>query len=108
MNFSSRLIPAIDRGPELQRIVTVVTSDEDRWANTTAIEECGLSPAVKSPLTAALNTSAAFGLCGLVPFVSYLVAYSLAWCVVATGLSLVWHRLRIESVRARPNVTQAR
>lgn len=31
---------------------------------------------------AALNTSAAFVLCGLVA----LVGYSLAWCVIATGL----------------------
>ena len=51
-----------------------------------AIEEYGLSPAVKSPILAALSTAAAFVLCGLVPLVSYLVAYSLGWCVVATGL----------------------
>ena len=51
-----------------------------------AVEEYGVSPAVKSPVLAALNTSAAFVLCGLVPLVSYLVSYSLAWCVLATGL----------------------
>jgi hypothetical protein len=37
-----------------------------------AVEEYGLSPAAKSPILAALNTSAAFILCGLVPLVSYL------------------------------------
>ncbi len=51
-----------------------------------AVEEYGLSPTEKSPILAALNTSAAFVLCGLVPLVSYLIAYSLAWSVVATGL----------------------
>ena len=73
-------------GAELERIVDVITSDEERWAKTMAVEEYGLSPAVKSPMLAALNTSAAFAMCGLVPLVSYLIAYSLLWCVVATGL----------------------
>jgi vacuolar iron transporter family protein len=73
-------------GAELERIVDVITSDEDRWAKTMAAEEYGLSPAVKSPILAALSTFVAFVLCGLAPLVSYLMAYSLALCVVATGL----------------------
>ena len=73
-------------GAELERIVDVISSDEDLWAKMMTVEEYGLSPAAKSPLLAALNTSAAFVLCGLVPLVSYLIAYSFAWCVVATGL----------------------
>ena len=73
-------------GDELERIVDVITSDEDRWANTMAVEEYGLSPVVKSPIVAAFNTSAAFVVCGLVPLVSYLVAYRLSWSVAATGL----------------------
>lgn len=73
-------------GDELERIVDVISSDEDLWAKTMAVEEYGLSPAVRSPIVAALNTSAAFVLCGLVPLVSYLIAYSLTWSVVATGL----------------------
>jgi VIT1/CCC1 family predicted Fe2+/Mn2+ transporter len=71
---------------ELERIVDVISSDEELWARTMAVEEYGLSPAVKSPLTAAISTSAAFVLCGLVPLVSYLLAYSLVWSVGATGL----------------------
>jgi len=73
-------------GAELERIVDVISSNEDLWAKTMAVEEYGLSPAVKSPVLAAFNTSAAFVLCGLVPLVSYLIAYSLVWCVVATSL----------------------
>lgn len=73
-------------GDELERVVDVISSDEELWAKTMAVEEYGLPPAVKSPVLAALNTSAAFVLCGLVPLVSYLIAYSLVWCVVATGL----------------------
>jgi len=60
--------------------------DEELWVRTMAVEEYGLSPATKSPWLAAVNTSAAFGLCGLVPLVSYLIAYSLLWSVLATGL----------------------
>jgi VIT1/CCC1 family predicted Fe2+/Mn2+ transporter len=73
-------------GAELERIVDVITSDEERWAKTMAVEEYGLSPAVKSPVRAALSTSAAFVLSGLVPLVSYLIAYNLTACVLATGL----------------------
>ena len=73
-------------GAELERIVDVISSNEELWAKTMAVEEYGLSPAVKSPVLAAFNTSTAFVLCGLVPLVSYLIAYSLVWCVVATGL----------------------
>jgi VIT1/CCC1 family predicted Fe2+/Mn2+ transporter len=73
-------------GGDLERIVEVITSDEDRWANTMAVEEYGLSPAGKSPVLAALSTSAAFVLCGLAPLLSYLVAYSFTMSVVATGL----------------------
>ena len=72
-------------GEELERVVEVITSDRERWAKTMTVEEYGLSPAVKSPLRAAFSTSAAFFLSGLVPLVSYLVAYSVVASVVATG-----------------------
>jgi vacuolar iron transporter family protein len=72
-------------GTELERIVDVISSDEELWVRTMAVEEYGLSPVMKSPILAALNTCAAFMLCGLVPLVSYLLGYRLAWCVIATG-----------------------
>ncbi len=70
---------------ELERIVSVVTSDEANWARTMAVEEYGLAPASKSPIVAGLNTFAAFVLCGLVPLLSYLLAGDFARCVIATG-----------------------
>lgn len=73
-------------GVELERIVEVISADKELWAKTMAIEEYGLSPAAKSPVRAALNTAASFVLCGLVPLVSYLIAYNLALCVAATGI----------------------
>lgn len=72
-------------GEELERIVNVITSDEDRWAKTMAVEEYGISPATRSPFRAALSTSAAFVLSGLVPLGSYLMAYSLTVSVIATS-----------------------
>ena len=42
-------------GPELERIVDVITADKERWAKTMAVEEYGLSPALKSPIRAALE-----------------------------------------------------
>ncbi len=73
-------------GPELERIVDVISSDEERWAKTMAVEEYGLSPTIKSPVRAAISTAAAFMSSGLVPLLSYLAGYSLAICVMATGL----------------------
>jgi VIT1/CCC1 family predicted Fe2+/Mn2+ transporter len=70
----------------LERIVEVISSDEDLWAKTMTIEEYGLSPALKSPMLAALSTCVAFLLCGLVPLASYLMTQSVGWCVGATGL----------------------
>jgi hypothetical protein len=46
-------------GSGADRRRNVITSDEDRWANTMAVEEYGLSSAAKSPILAALSTSAA-------------------------------------------------
>jgi vacuolar iron transporter family protein len=73
-------------GVDLERIVDVITADEDRWVETMTVEEYGLSPATKSPIKAALSTSAALMSCGLAPLLSYLGAYSFAMCVLATGL----------------------
>ncbi len=72
-------------GDDLERIVTVITSDRALWAQTMAVEEYGLSPTPRSPAFAALNTFAAFIICGLVPLVTYLSPGGLAACIVATG-----------------------
>ncbi len=72
-------------GDDLERIVNVITSDRALWAQTMAVEEYGLSPAVRSPVLAALSTFAAFIICGLVPLATYLSAGGLISCVVAAG-----------------------
>jgi len=72
-------------GEDLERIVTVITSDRALWARTMAVEEYGLSPTPRSPTLAALSTLAAFIMCGVVPLATYLSAGGLASCVVAAG-----------------------
>jgi VIT1/CCC1 family predicted Fe2+/Mn2+ transporter len=72
-------------GDDLERIVTVITSDRKLWAETMAVEEYGLSPTPRSPVLAALSTFAAFILCGVVPLVTYLSAGGLTSRVVAAG-----------------------
>ncbi len=72
-------------GDYLERIVTGITSDPALWAKTMAVEEYGLSPALRSPVWAALSTLTAFILCGIVPLAAYLLAGGLMSCVVAAG-----------------------
>ena len=74
-------------GDDLERAVNVITSDVALWTKTMATEEYGLAPTQRSSVLAAMNTFAAFILCGAVPLVSYLSAGGLAACVIATGLT---------------------
>ena len=72
-------------GDDLERIVSVITSDKALWVKTMAVEEYGLSPTPRSPALAALSTFAPFILCGLVPLAAFLLAGGLMSCVVAAG-----------------------
>jgi vacuolar iron transporter family protein len=72
-------------GSDLDRVVSVITSDLALWAKTMATEEYGLSPTLRSPKLAALSTFAAFILCGCVPLLSYLLPAGFYTCVIATG-----------------------
>lgn len=72
-------------GEDLERAVTVITSDRTLWAKTMAIEEYGLSPTLRSARLAALSTFVAFIVCGCVPLLSYLLPGGFYGCVLATG-----------------------
>jgi vacuolar iron transporter family protein len=72
-------------GDDLERIVHLISCDPALWAKTMAVEEYGLSPTLRSPVLAALNTFAAFILCGVIPLVTFLVVGDLGSCVAATG-----------------------
>jgi vacuolar iron transporter family protein len=74
-------------GADLERVVEVITADPALWTTTMATEEYGLSPTLRSPMLAALNTFAAFMICGCVPLVTYLSSDGVVACVVSTGLT---------------------
>jgi len=59
-------------GEDLNKIVTLITSDRERWVRTMLTEEYGLPREVRSPWWAAIATFSAFLICGLVPLLPYL------------------------------------
>lgn len=62
------------QGENLDRIVTVITSDVRLWLSTMIQEELGLGSQTGSPLRAAIYTFVAFVFVGLLPILSFVVA----------------------------------
>ena len=60
------------QGEDLERAVTVITENEERWIDTMIVEEFGLPLESPSPLRAALTTFLAFFLVGLLPLLVFL------------------------------------
>jgi VIT1/CCC1 family predicted Fe2+/Mn2+ transporter len=60
-------------GPDLDRVVELITSDRERWVRTMLTEEYGLPLQARSPWLAASTTFSAFAICGLVPLVPFLM-----------------------------------
>jgi vacuolar iron transporter family protein len=77
-------------GDLLDRVVTTVTADRDRWVRMMIREEYGLPASVRSPLRAAGSTFSAFLVCGLVPLVPFLAGLNGAFWVACTATSLTF------------------
>jgi VIT1/CCC1 family predicted Fe2+/Mn2+ transporter len=60
-------------GPELERVVDVITSDRQRWLDTMLTEELGLIREGTDPLRAGMSTFAAFVVVGAVPLIAFFV-----------------------------------
>jgi vacuolar iron transporter family protein len=75
------------RGTDLERVVELITADRERWVGTMLTEEYGLPRRARSPWRAALSTFSAFGLCGLVPLIPFLLGIksALAVSILLTG-----------------------
>jgi len=72
------------------------------WAEDVIAKDYDLSRCMRSPMQAALNTFAAFILCGLVPLIAYLLAPTkLSVCVVATACAF----FTIGAVKSRYSLT---
>jgi vacuolar iron transporter family protein len=57
----------------LDRVVSAITADRDRWVRMMLRYEYGLAAAVRSPWRAAIATFWAFLICGLIPLVPFVV-----------------------------------
>lgn len=62
-------------GEMLERIVETITADKERWANEMMREELGIQEERVAPFRSGLITFAAFNLAGLLPLLSYIVAF---------------------------------
>eukprot|EP01119_Soliformovum_irregulare_P019967 TRINITY_DN6410_c1_g2_i1.p1 TRINITY_DN6410_c1_g2~~TRINITY_DN6410_c1_g2_i1.p1 ORF type:complete len:266 (+),score=73.52 TRINITY_DN6410_c1_g2_i1:138-935(+) len=84
-------------GDDLERVVSVITSDKELWINTKMIEDFHILPSdSESPLTAAIVTFVSFFLAGSIPLVTFLLAIpfpailssAFEITIILTGLSI--------------------
>ena len=86
-------------GAELERVVELVTADEERWIDTMRAEEYGLPREVRPPLKAAIMTFVAFGVCGLAPLLPFVAGYERSFLAASILTSVVF--FAIGSIKAR-------
>ncbi len=74
-------------GVALEDTVAAMTSDEDVWIDTMLKEEYGLTTTLRAPLVSGVSTFAAFGLCGAVPLLPYVIGIDepFRWSVILTA-----------------------
>lgn len=87
------------RGRDLDRAVSVITSERERWVTTMMTEEHGLPPVARSPWRSAFVTFLAFVLCGMVPIMPFAIGLDGAVGLSAAMTALVF--FVIGSVRSQ-------
>ena len=81
-------------GADLERVVEVITSDDDRWVTTMLREEHGLSAEEVSPWRAGLVTYLGFMIAGLLPLLPFIyqalvpggLRQALFWSIALAGV----------------------
>lgn len=58
-------------GPDLDRVVDVITAERERWIDMMMTEEHGLPPVARSPFRSAFVTFLSFVLCGCIPILPF-------------------------------------
>jgi VIT1/CCC1 family predicted Fe2+/Mn2+ transporter len=84
-------------GEDLERVVAVITSDRELWAETMMSEELGFGSTEPNEYRAALSTLAAFVTVGFLPLLVYVydlaapgdVAHPFAWSALLTGIAFL-------------------
>ena len=62
-------------GDDLERAVTIITSDEERWIDTMLVDELGVGLQGPSALKAAVTTFISFFIVGLLPLIVFLFGF---------------------------------
>lgn len=75
---------------DLERAVTTVTANDDRWVDFMLTEEFGVPKAERAPLPAALYTFAAFVICGAVPLLPYIMIASNTLVIATSATAFVF------------------
>ncbi len=91
-------------GDDLERVVELITGDQDRWVRTMLTEEYGLPLAPRSAWRAATATFSAFAICGIVPLLPFLFGFANAFSI-SIGLTACVFFL-IGSVKSMWSTTQ--
>lgn len=74
----------------LERVVTAVTADRNRWIRMMLRDEYGLPAVVRSAWRAAVSTFSAFIVCGLVPLLPFVAGLSNAFWSASVITSLMF------------------
>lgn len=75
-------------GEDLDRAVSIITSDRQQWRDMMLAEEYSLPKHIRSPVTSALSTFSAFIICGLIPLLPFLfyLPSVFTYAAIATGI----------------------
>lgn len=86
-------------GDTLEGVVTELTANREKWVRTMVTEEYGLPREVRSPTLAGLATFSAFGVCGFVPLLPFVLHLPRAMTLAVVLTALVF--IGIGSLKGR-------